>query len=112
MRQVRAREDAQEYVAERVQEGREPRGQVVPALVEGEEGAPRVAWYGMSVELVVVDMVAAGVGIPVAVIDLVAAGVALMLDIPAVFAGPRLVVGMVEYVDRVHNVCSRLLALY
>jgi hypothetical protein len=85
---------------------------VVPALVEGAEVALRVAWCGVPVEWVVVDMVAAGAGIPVAVIDLAAAGGALRLDIPAVFAGPRQVVGMVEFVDRLHNVCSVLLALY
>jgi hypothetical protein len=89
------------------------RGQVVPALVEvgqdaqGAEVALRVAWCGAPAEWVVV-----GAGIPVAVIDLAAAGGALRLDIPAVFAGPRQVVEMVEFVDRLHNECSVLLALY
>jgi hypothetical protein len=86
---------------------------VVPEQVEvgqdaqGAEVALQVAWYGAPVEWVVV-----GVGIPVAVVDLAAAGEALRLDIPAVFAGPRQVVGMVDFVDRHHNECSVPLALY
>ena len=110
MCQVRAREDAQEYVVER--------GQVVPALVEvgqdaqGVEVALLVAWCGAPAEWVVVDMVVVGVGIPVEVVDLAAAGGALRLDILAVFAGPRQVVEMVDFVDRLHNECSVQLARY
>lgn len=117
-RLVRAREDAQRYVVGREQE---LRARAVPAEAE----AVRAAWYaepevvvdswGLEVPGAAAVVVAAGVtaalGIPAAAVDLVAAGAALMSDSPAAAAGLQQAVGVVEFLNRVHNMCRRSHAL-
>ena len=99
----------------------ELRAQAVPA----EAVELRAAWYAVPVEVVdswelevpgaAAVVAAAGamvaLGIPVAAVDLATAGAALKLDSPAAAAGLQQVVGVVEFLNRVHNMCSRSHAL-
>ncbi len=90
----------------------ELRGREVPAQEDAVEVALRAAWYDVPVEVLgqhVMD--SRRLEVPGVAAGTVVADVALMLGSPAVVAGLQQVVGMVEFLDRVHNLCSRLIAL-
>jgi hypothetical protein len=84
----------------------ELRGREVPAQEDAVEVALRAAWYDVPVEVVgqhVLD--SRKLEVPDVAAGTVVADVALMLGIRVA------AVDLVELLDRVHNLCSRLIAL-
>ena len=106
---VQAREDVPQCLEGKEQEHREA---AVPAQAVAAGVAPLVAWYGVPVEAVDIQLLV----FPGVVVDTAAAGAALMLDSPAevvdvVAVDLQQVADGAEFLSHAHNMNSRFLVL-